>query len=140
MTGTERAYAETGNFGLYYQAACCGGGNYACRAREVAINEGLLSGITNTRLGSSVLNNVKGKDCPAANAEMNEKMERIRRGLPLAHIAVLDAAGGSPANPVMLSRQDIADYRTRVLLENGGGDVFGGATWDKYMGWTGGRC
>lgn len=38
----------------------------------------------------------------------------------------------------MMSRQDIADYHTRVFLENGGGDVFGGATWDKYMGWSGG--
>ena len=91
VTGTERAYAETGNYGPYYQAACSRGDEYACRAREVAMNEGLLSGITNTRLGNSILNNVKGKDCPAANAEMNEKMERIRRGLPLAHIAVLDA-------------------------------------------------
>lgn len=138
MTPGEQAYADAGNYGVYYQAACAGGDPYACRAREVAMNQGFLSGVTNTRLANSILGNTKEKTCPAAEADMQKKMEAIRVALAKAHANALNSAGASPQNPVMLSRQTIANFHSSVFAANGAGSVFGGATWDKYMGWSGG--
>lgn len=138
VTATEQAYANTGNYGAYYQAACAGGDAYACRAREVSMNQGFLSGVTNTRLANSILENSKEKTCAAAQADMKKKMEAVRVALAKAHANALNSAGATPQNPVMLSRQTIADFHSAAFTTNGAGDVFGGATWDKYMGWSGG--
>ncbi len=138
VTPVEQAYADTGNYGLYYQAACAGGDPYACRAREVALNQGLLSGITNTRLANSIVENSKEKTCEAVELDMRRKMENIRVGLAREHVKAIRNLGGTPLNPVMLDRKTIADFHLFVFLENGAGGVFGGSTWDKYMGWSGG--
>ncbi len=102
------------------------------------MNQGFLSGVTNTRLANSILENSKEKTCAAAQADMKKKMEAVRVALAKAHANALNSAGATPQNPVMLSRQTIADFHSAAFTTNGAGDVFGGATWDKYMGWSGG--
>ncbi|WP_295575122.1 RHS repeat-associated core domain-containing protein [uncultured Stenotrophomonas sp.] len=138
VTPTEQIYVDAGNYGVYFQTACAGGDSYACRAREVALNQGFLSGVTNTRLASSIMGMTKQKSCPDAEADMQKKMEAIRVGLAKAHASTLNSAGASSNAPVMLSRQAIANFHYSVFAENGAGKVFGGSTWDKYMGWSGG--
>ncbi|WP_318526844.1 RHS repeat-associated core domain-containing protein [Xanthomonas sacchari] len=139
VTPVEQAYANSGNYGLYYQAACTGGDLYACRAREVALNQGLLSGITNTRLGNSILEKSSAKSCKEANADMYEKIEKIRVALARAHANALNSAGASPKNPVMLDRmKDVGKFHDDVFRENGAGAVFGGKTYDSLFGRGGG--
>nr|WP_242108182.1 RHS repeat-associated core domain-containing protein [Luteimonas aquatica] len=139
VTPAEQGYANTGNYSLYYQAACSGGDKYACRAGEVAANQGFMSGVTNTRLANSLLENTSEKSCPAAYDDMYKKMDAIRVALARAHAAALNNAGATPLNPVMLDRvRDIGQFHRDVFTRYGADpNVFGGATWDKYMGWSG---
>lgn len=136
VTPGEQELANAGDYSGYYAAACSGGDKYACRAGEVAANDGFLSGVTNTRLAQSIADKLpKGMKCPVAQEEIKKRMEAIRIGLARAHASGLNAAGASPQNPVQYSRQEIAGFHTSVFLANGGGDVFGGATWDKWFTW-----
>jgi RHS repeat-associated protein len=135
VTPAEQACADAGNYGLYYQAACTGGDLYACRAREVALNQGLLSAITNTRLGSSILDGIREPDCDAANAEMQRRMERVRIDLARSHADALRALGATPDSPRRLDRwSDIGRFHEQVFKRHGAGEVFGGKTYDKYFG------
>ena len=133
VTPTEQAYADAGNWSLYYQAAAAGGDKYAARAFEVASNIGFLSNITNTRLSNSILERTKEKTCEAARADMEKKMEAIRVGLARAHANALK--GATRDNPRMLDRvTDVGGFHDRVFAENGAGPVFGGATYDSLFG------
>jgi hypothetical protein len=119
--------------------ACRGGDPYACRAGEVAANKGFLSGLTNTRLAYSIsANQPVGQSCAASQADTERRMERVRRGLALAHAIALQSEGAKPARPVMLKRQAIVDFHNATFRVNGGGDVFGGATLDRWAGWANG--
>lgn len=93
--------------------------------------------MTNTRLANSILENTKEKTCPAAEADMQKKMEAIRVALAKAHANALSSAGATSKNPVMLSRQTIANLHSSLFSANGAGGVFGGATWGTW-GWSGG--
>ncbi|HLM52257.1 MAG TPA: RHS repeat-associated core domain-containing protein [Pseudoxanthomonas sp.] len=140
VTPAEQGYADAGNYSLYYQAACTGGDPYACRAGEVAANRGFLSGVTNTRLANSLLKNTKEKTCEAANEDMLRKMEAIRIALARAHAGALNAAGATLQNPAMLDRVgDITRFHRDVFAQHRADpSIFGGSTWDSYMGWSGG--
>lgn len=138
VTPAEQGYANTGNYGLYYQAACEGGDPYACRARQVALNQGSMSGVTNTRLSNSLFENTNEKTCDAAKVDTEKRMEAIRVALARAHAGALK--GATLSNPKMLDRVgDITQFHRNVFSQYGADpDVFGGATWDYYMGWSGG--
>lgn len=136
VTGSEQAYADAGDWQMYYQTACNGGDRYACRAGEVAGNQGFLAGVTNTRLAYSISGNLpRGLTCEASNAELKRRMENIRVGLARAHAAALNSHNASPAHPAMLDRSgDIGRFHNSVFEENGGGNVFGGQTYDDIFG------
>lgn len=136
VTPAEQGYANTGNYNLYYQAACSGGDPYACRAGQVAGNEGILSGITNTRLANSIADNLPdGMTCQATDEEIQKRMEAIRVALARAHANALNSAGASAQNPVMLDRwADIGRFHDDVFSRYGAGPVFGGRTYDSLFG------
>jgi RHS repeat-associated protein len=139
VTPAEMALAQAGDYIGYYDMACRGGDPYACRAAEVAANKGFLSGLTNTRLAYSMAaNQPAGLGCAASQADIAGKMEDVRRELALAHATALQNAGALPGQPVMLKRQNIVDFHKTVFIANGGGDVFGGKTWDRLAGWANG--
>lgn len=136
VTPAEQAYANAGNYSLYYQAACSGGDLYACRAGQVAANQGLLSGVTNTRLADSIANNLAaGTSCPQAQDEIKKRMEAIRVALARAHANALNSAGATPQNPVQLDRwSDIGRFHDTIFSQYGAGAVFGGRTYDSLFG------
>lgn len=136
VTSAKQGYANAGNWGLYYQAACSGGDPYACRAREVASNQGFLSGITNTRLSNSISGNLPtGMGCAASQQEVGRRMENIRMGLARAHASALNGENASPANPVKLDRwHHVGRFHDQVFSEQGAGPVFGGKTYDSMFG------
>lgn len=120
VTPTELAYANSGNWSLYYQAAASGGDEYARRAGEVAANTGLRANYTNWRLRGSLKGNGKSEsECDAA-------MEGIRVDLAKAHAQAL--AGATPENPIMLTADQISNFHRQVFLNHGAGAVFGGDT------------
>ncbi len=140
-TDEERALAQAGNYSAYYALACAGGDPYACRAREVADNNGpgmrgLMSNITNARLKYSIEEKLP-ENCPDKDGEVEKKLKTIRIALAKAHVGALLSHGATPKNPVMLDRVgDIGAFHTKIFLDNGAGDIFGGATWDSISKWT----
>jgi hypothetical protein len=149
-TPTERAYAQAGDWKDYYATACANGDPYACEGGNVANNRGILSGITNYRLSSSISNHLPpGKTCAANQAIINQNMEKIREALAAARVAQLDAAEALPDNPVIVSGQSISDFHNKIFQANGAGPVFGGdlpganqIMWlhDQFFGGPGGWC
>ncbi|MCZ8319903.1 MAG: RHS repeat-associated core domain-containing protein, partial [Silanimonas sp.] len=142
VTPTELAYALSGNYGLYYQAACSGGDAYACRAREVSMGRpGLtsLTGVTNARLGASMFERIDGEmSCDDERRTVEQQMERVRRELAMAHADALINSGASPESPAKLTREQIGDFHRDVFSRNGASpDVFGGSTYDKWGGAVG---
>lgn len=120
VTPAEQAYANAGNYSLYYQAAASGGDNYARRAGEVAANQGWRSNYTNWNLRNSLEENGRSeKECDAA-------MEGIRIDLARAHANAL--AGATPQNPRVLTADQIAGFHIQVFANHGAGSVFGGNT------------
>lgn len=121
---------------MYYALACAGGDPYACRAGEVARRDGLLSEITNDRLAKSIVDNLSEEMCREDKVEtLLDKMERIRADLAKSHSDLLQ--GATPRNPRQLDRQQISDFHNNVFDKHGAGRVFGGDTWDRWLGWTG---
>lgn len=149
-TPQERAYGQAGDWKNYYATACANGDPYACAGGDVANNRGILSGVTNYRLASSISNRLPpGKTCAADQAIIDQNMEKIREALAAARVAQLDAADASPDNPVMVSGQSISDFHNQIFQANGGGPVFGGDVpganqimWlhDQVFGGPGGWC
>jgi len=126
-TPEERGYAQSGDWKNYYATACAGGDPYACEGGNVANNVGMLSGVTNYRLASSISSRLPpGKTCAADQALISQNMEAIREALVAARAAQLDAAGATPDNPVMVTAQSISDFHNQVFQANGAGPVFGG--------------
>jgi type VI secretion system secreted protein VgrG len=123
-TPMERAYAMTGDWKDYYAAACAGGDSYACEGGNVAGNIGVLSEILNTRLGNMIFSHLPaGQTCAASHAIVEKKMGDIRVALAAARVAQLDMAGASPANPVTVSGQSIAEFHNQVFQAIGGSAV-----------------
>ena len=126
-TAQERGYGRSGDWKNYYATACANGDPYACRAGNVANNNGILSGITNYRLASSISSRLPpGKTCAADQALIDQNMEKNRETLAAARVAQLDAAGASPDNPVMVTGQSVSDFHNQIFQANGAGPVFGG--------------
>ena len=120
-TPTELGYANTGNYGLYYQAACAGGDSYACAARVVATGQGnsvssmVGANFTNGNLRNSLRRG--GSDCP------DEDMESIRKDLMNARVAQL--SGATPNSPIRVSAQSISDFHNTVFSNYGATDGWG---------------
>ena len=120
-TSTELAYANAGNYGVYYQAACSGGDSYACAARVVATGQGnsvsSMAGanFTNGNLRNSLKRG--GSDCPEAD------MENIRKDLMMARVNQL--SGATPSNPMRVSGQSISDFHNAVFSSYGATDGWG---------------
>ncbi|MDQ2702091.1 MAG: hypothetical protein M3Y70_04600 [Pseudomonadota bacterium] len=120
-TPTELGYANTGNYGLYYQAACAGGDSYACAARVVATGQGnnvssmVGANLTNGNLRNSLRRG--GSDCP------DEDMESIRGDLMNARVAQL--SGATPNSPIRVSAQSISSFHNAVFSNYGATDGWG---------------
>lgn len=138
-TPAELGYANTGNYGLYYQAACAGGDSYACAARTVSTGEAnSVSGLTGARFTNGNLRTALrrgGSDCP------NQDMENIRKDLMNARVAQLSNA--TPGRPYVATGQSIADFHNTVFSRYGATDgwgpfpVFGGDIHFMNLGNTG---
>ena len=130
VTSEERALANAGKWNEYYQLACSNGDGYACRAGEVARMEGTLAQLTNLRLNASI----NSSNIWMSGDELSRRTESIRVGLAQEHVLALDATGATEANPNRISRSTVADFHRDVFMRNGAGDVFGGKTWDRWLG------
>lgn len=120
VTPTEQAYANSGNYGLYYQASCSGGDMYACAAGNVAANQGLAANFTNSLLRGGLKKN------GASDKECDDSMEDIRKDLAKAHADAL--SGASPQNPMRLTGDQISGFHHDVFSGHYGGNylIFGG--------------
>lgn len=137
-TPAELGYANAGNYGIYYQAACAGGDSYACAARVVATGEGnsvsALAGarFTNGNLHYSLRRG--GSECPDGD------MEKIKKDLMNARVASL--ANASPSNPYRTTSGEISAFHNDIFSRYGATDgwgpfpVFGGDI--RVVGNTGG--
>ena len=119
-TANERSYANSGNYSLYYQAACAGGDSYACSAGNVAANNGWQSNFTN-----HLLENGLKKNC-ASKEQCEKDMENIRKDLAKAHAEALN--GATPNSPRVLTSGQISDFHHAVYSNYYGGSslIFGG--------------
>jgi len=123
-TPRERAYALSGDWKDYYATACAGGDSYACEGGNVASNTGLLPEILNARVGRMISAHLPaGQACATSRAIVEKKMDDIRMALAAARVAQLDLAGASPANPVAVSGQSIADFHNQIFQTIGGSSV-----------------
>ena len=120
-TSTEMAYANAGNYGVYYQAACSAGDSYACAARVVATGQGnSVSSMAGAKFTNGNLrNSLKrgGSECPEAD------MENIRKDLMMARVNQL--SGATPSNPMRVSGQSISDFHNAVFSSYGATDGWG---------------
>jgi RHS repeat-associated protein len=120
-TPSESSYANSGNYGLYYQAACSGGDSYACAARVIATGQGdgvisMAGGrFTNGNLRNSLRSG--GSKCPEAD------MEKIRRDLMMARLNQL--ADATQENPTRVSAQSISDFHNEIFSNYGATDGWG---------------
>lgn len=127
-TPSELAYANSGNYGLYYQAACSGGDSYACAARMVATGQG-MTGVIDTAGVRFTNNNLKnalkkgGSDCP------EQDMEAIRKELMMARVSLLSS---NPNNPRVMTAAQASQFHNSIFSSYGatsglwGAPVFGG--------------
>lgn len=119
-TSTELAYANAGNYGIYYQAACSGGDSYACAARMVATGQGnSMSSMAGAKFTNGNLRNSLrrgGSDCPDAD------MESIKKDLMNARVAQLS---NNPNNPTIVSGQSISDFHNAIFSSYGATDGWG---------------
>ena len=120
-TRSELGYANAGNYGLYYKAACAGGDSYACAARVVATGQGnSVSSMAGARFTNGNLRNSLrrgGSSCP------DEDMESIKKDLMNARVSQL--SGASPNNPIKVSGQSIADFHNSIFSKYGATDGWG---------------
>jgi hypothetical protein len=113
-----------------------------CPGFSVARNDGekdyenILSGLTNFNLWKSLFGNqsADGVAMPFRALAVENVMESIRVDLARAHYQALDSRFATSTNPVMLERQDIANFHYKVFMSHGAGDVFGGKFMDKIPG------
>lgn len=120
-TPAELGYANAGNYGVYYQAACSGGDSYACAARVVATGEGdgVLSMAGGRFTNGNLRNSLRrgGSDCPDTD------MENIRKDLMMARVNQL--SGATPNIPINVSAQSISDFHNAIFNNYGATDGWG---------------
>lgn len=127
-TSTEMAYANAGNYGLYYQSACAGGDTYACTARVIATGEGnSVSSMAGARFTNGNLRLALrrgGSTCPATD------MESIRGELMGARVSQL--TGATASRPRIVGSGSISDFHRSIFGKYNATDglgplpVFGG--------------
>ncbi len=114
-TKTEMAYAQAGNYAMYYQTACAGNDSYACAAGVVAtgVGDSVSSSIgakfTNANLHYAL--RIGGSKCP------EKDMESIRNDLMRARVKQLSKA--TPSNPFRATAKDISDFHNAIFKRYG---------------------
>jgi RHS repeat-associated protein len=108
LTPSEKAYAATGNYSLYYQAACSGGDSYACSAGLVAVDRGILANITNQILRGGLKKNGE------TDVQCDTTMDDIRVDLARAHAKSL-RGGGTQGRPHVLTPDEVSSFHHDVF-------------------------
>lgn len=118
LTPKEANLSKSGKYSEYYDLACANGDSYACSAKEVAANDGILANLTNLRLESSL------KDNGWEGCEVGGVMENIRQELAQAHALAL--SGATESMPKTPSREEISKFHNEIFFDYGADPVFGG--------------